>query len=610
MKHLSSLNKYFWKYRWHFILGFVFVVLTNYFRILAPQLTGYVVNTVVQSIKSPAEKGIDITKSEKNYDFAVRQVIAQFDKDPSRKILYAGITLFVIAIISGFFMFLMRQTIIVMSRHIEYDQKNEIFTHYQKLDTNFYKTHSTGDLMNRIADDVSKVRMYTGPAIMYFINLAAVLVFSIFFMFKASPKLTLVALAPLPLLAVAIYFVNTIINKKSEKVQSLLSDLTTNAQESYSGIRVIKSFVQEKAMLFFFEKNSQAYRDNALSLAKTEAIYFPSMALLIGLSTLITIMVGSLDVVNHVPDASVGRIAEFVMYIQMLTFPVSAIGWTASMTQRAATSQKRINEFLHTEPNIKNEAEPVSTALQGNISLTNVDFIYPHTGIHALKDFSLQINKGEKIAVVGRTGSGKSTLAQLLLHMYEPQKGMITFDGIPVNKFDVNNLRSQISYVPQDVFLFSETVRNNIRFGMNEATDEEVITAAKQASIHTEIEKFQHGYDTLIGERGVTLSGGQKQRISIARAMIKDPKIVIFDDCLSAVDARTEHEIIGNLYRFLQNKTAIIITHRIFALFDFDKIIVLDDGKIIEQGTHTQLLSLNGFYADMYKRQQEQDREN
>ncbi len=608
MKQLSSLNKYFWKYRWHFILGFVFVVLTNYFRILAPQITGYVVNTVVESIKSPGAKGTDIKKGEKTYDFAVKQVIAQFDKSPGRKILYAGITLFVIAIISGFFMFLMRQTIIVMSRHIEYDQKNEIFTHYQQLDTNFYKTHSTGDLMNRIADDVSKVRMYTGPAIMYFINLAAVLGFSVFFMFKASPKLTLVALAPLPVLAIAIYFVNTIINKKSERVQSLLSDLTTNAQESYSGIRVIKSFVQEKAMMGFFNKNSQAYRDNALSLAKTEAIYFPSMALLIGLSTLITIMVGALDVVNQVPDASVGRIAEFVMYIQMLTFPVSAIGWTASMTQRAVTSQRRINEFLHTEPGIKNQQEPVGNALRGNISLTNVDFVYPHTGINALKNFSLQINKGEKIAVVGRTGSGKSTLAQLLLHMYEPQQGIITYDGIPVNKFDIHSLRGQISYVPQDVFLFSETVRNNIRFGMDNATDEDVIVAAKQASIHTEIEKFQHGYDTLIGERGVTLSGGQKQRISIARALIKDPKIVIFDDCLSAVDARTENEILGNLYRFLQNKTAIIITHRIFALFDFDKIIVLDNGKIVEQGTHAELLALDGYYADMYKRQQEQDK--
>jgi ATP-binding cassette subfamily B protein len=609
MKHLSSLNKYFWKYRWHFILGFVFVVLTNYFRILSPQLTGYVVNTVVQSIKSADINEEDIKKSEKNYDFAVRIVINKFQENPSRKILYTGITLFVIAIISGFFMFLMRQTIIVMSRHIEYDQKNEIFTHYQKLDTHFYKTHSTGDLMNRIADDVSKVRMYTGPAIMYFINLAAVLAFSIFFMFKASPKLTLVALAPLPILAIAIYFVNTIINKKSERIQSLLSDLTTNAQESYSGIRVIKSFVQEKAMLGFFKKNSEAYRDNALSLAKTEAIYFPSMALLIGLSTLITIMVGSLDVVNNVEGASVGRIAEFVMYIQMLTFPVSAIGWTASMTQRAATSQRRINEFLHTEPTIKNQTEPVITPLEGNITLTNVDFVYPHTGIHALKDFSLQINKGDKIAVVGRTGSGKSTLAQLLLHMYEPQKGMITYNGIPVNKFDIHSLRLQISYVPQDIFLFSETVRNNIRFGVENATDEDVITAAKQASIHTEIEQFQNGYDTLIGERGVTLSGGQKQRISIARALIKDPEIVIFDDCLSAVDARTEKEIIGNLYRFLKDRTAIIITHRIFSLFDFDKIIVLDEGKIVEQGTHQQLLDLKGYYTEMYNRQQEQEKE-
>ena len=609
MKQLSSLNKYFWKYRWHFILGFVFVVLTNYFRILAPQLTGYVVNTVVQSIKSPGVHETDVKKSEKNYDFAVRKVIEQFEAKPSSRILYTGITLFVIAIISGFFMFLMRQTIIVMSRHIEYDQKNEIFSHYQKLDTHFYKTHSTGDLMNRIADDVSKVRMYTGPAIMYFINLAAVLGFSIFFMFKASPKLTLVALAPLPVLAIAIYFVNTIINKKSERIQSLLSDLTTNAQESFSGIRVIKSFVQEKAMLGNFKKNSEAYRNNALSLAKTEAIYFPSMALLIGLSTLITIMVGSLDVINQVEGASVGRIAEFVMYIQMLTFPVSAIGWTASMTQRAVTSQRRINEFLHTEPGIKNEETPVKDSLKGNISITGLNFTYPHTGIQAMKDFSLQINAGEKIAIVGRTGSGKSTIAQLLLHMYEPNNGLIAFDGIPVNKFDIHSLRSQISYVPQDIFLFSESVRNNIRFGMDDAGDEAVVEAAKQASIHAEIVKFQHGYDTLIGERGVTLSGGQKQRISIARALIKDPKIVIFDDCLSAVDSRTENEIIGNLYRFLEDKTAIIITHRIFSLFDFDKIVVLDDGKIVEQGTHRQLLDLNGYYTEMYNRQQEQDKE-
>ena len=612
MKQLSSLNKYFWKYRWHFMLGILFVVLTNYFRILAPQLTGYVVNSVVQTIKSAENTAntVAIKNDEKNYDVIVKQVVAAFEQHPSQKILLAGLTLLILAVISGFFMFLMRQTIIVMSRHIEYDQKNEIFSHYQQLDINFYKTHSTGDLMNRISEDVSRVRMYTGPAIMYFINLAAVIGFSIFFMMKASPKLTIVALSPLPILAITIYFVNTIINKKSERIQSLLSDLTTNAQESYSGIRVIKSFVQEKAMFGFFKKNSEAYRKNALSLAKTEAIYFPSMALMIGLSTLVTIMVGALDVVNHVPGASVGRIAEFVMYIQMLTFPVSAIGWTASMTQRAATSQKRINEFLHTEPVIKNSPGAIIPALSGNISFVNADFIYPHTGIHALHDFSLEIKAGEKIAIVGRTGSGKSTIAQLLLHMYEPQKGLVMYDGVPVNKIDTDHLHAQISYVPQDIFLFSETVSNNIRFGLDDATQAMIVKAAKQASVHEEIEKFREGYDTMIGERGVTLSGGQKQRISIARALIKDPQIVIFDDCLSAVDARTEKEIIGNLYAYLDNKTAIIITHRIFSLFEFDKIIVLDNGKIVEEGTHGQLLEKNGLYAEMYARQQEQERSN
>ncbi len=587
------------------MLGIVFVVLTNYFRILAPQITRYVVNTVVHTVKGEKDGTTNAGETEKNYDFLVRKVIVFFENHQDNKILLAGITLLILAIISGIFMFLMRQTIIVMSRHIEYNQKNEIFSHYQKLDTNFYKTHSTGDLMNRISEDVSRVRMYTGPAIMYFINLAAVIGFSVFFMLKESPKLTLVALAPLPLLAITIYFVNTIINKKSERIQSLLSDLTTNAQESYSGIRVIKSYVQEKAQLIFFRNNSEAYRNNALSLAKTEAIYFPSMALLIGLSTIITIMVGSLDVVNNVNGTTVGTIAEFVLYIQMLTFPVSAIGWTASMTQRGAASQKRINEFLHTEPGIKNSGNELKPDLGGNITFTNVDFTYPHTGINAVKNFSLQINKGEKVAIIGRTGSGKSTIAQLLLHMYNPQKGLITYDGIPINKIDINALREQISYVPQDVFLFSETVSNNISFGLENASQEKIITAAKQASVHNEIEKFQHNYNTMIGERGVTLSGGQKQRISIARALIKDPEIVIFDDCLSAVDARTEKEIIENLYNYLENKTALIITHRIFSLFKFDKIVVLDEGSIAEQGTHDELMQNNGIYTEMYNRQQE-----
>ncbi len=608
MKHLKTLRKYFWKYRWLFLLGIVFVILTNYFRILAPQLTGYVVNNVVHTIKhdDAAAKAAILTETSKNYDVLVKKLINWFDENNYNKILLAGITLLVLALISGFFMFLMRQTIIVMSRHIEYEQKNEIFNHYQQLDTNFYKTHSTGDLMNRISEDVSRVRMYTGPAIMYFINLAAVIGFSVFFMLKASHKLTFVAIAPLPILAIIIYFVNTIINRKSEKIQSLLSDLTTNAQESYSGIRVIKSYVQEKAMLHFFERNSEAYRTNAVSLARTEAIYFPSMALLIGLSTIITIMAGSLDVINN-NGADVGMIAEFVMYIQMLTFPVSAIGWTASMIQRAAASQKRINEFLHTAPEIKNSKDAEKPVLKGNISFSNVNFTYPHTGINAIKDFSLTVNKGEKVAIIGRTGSGKSTIAQLLLHMYNAQSGMITYDGVPINKINIQHLRRQISYVPQDVFLFSEPVSNNIRFGLQDAGGQQIITAAKQASVHNEIERFAAQYNTMIGERGVTLSGGQKQRISIARALIKNPEIVIFDDCLSAVDARTEKEIIENLYQYLDNKTALIITHRIFSLFKFDKIVVLDDGKIAEQGTHETLMAEQGIYAEMYRRQQVQD---
>jgi ATP-binding cassette subfamily B protein len=601
MKHLATLNQYFWKYKWLFGLGILFVILTNYFRILAPQLTGYIVNSVVNSI-SGKSAGIDIS----SYDYTVKRLINWFNQSTTNKVLLTGITLLILAIISGFFMFLMRQTLIVMSRHIEYDQKNEIYKKYQGLSASFYKTNFTGDLMNRISEDVSRVRMYTGPALMYFINLAAVIGFNVFFMLKSSPKLTIVALAPLPILAITIYFVNSIINKKSESIQSLLSSLTTNAQESYSGIRVIKSFGQEKAMYGFFKKNSEAYMDNAIGLAKTEAIYFPSMALLIGLSTLITIMVGCLDVVNNVEGANVGKIAEFVLYIQMLTFPVSAIGWTASMTQRAAVSQRRINEFLLHQSSTQNKINKTPFSLKGNIAFNDVSFTYDHTGIQAIKNFSLQINKGEKIAIIGKTGSGKSTIAQLLLNMYQLQSGAILYDGIEIEKIAEDDLRNQISYVPQDVFLFSDSVKNNISFGVEKADFEAIKTAAKQASINSEIEKFENGYETIIGERGVTLSGGQKQRISIARALIKQPKMVIFDDCLSAVDAKTENEVIGNLYAYLQDKTAIIITHRIFSLFNFDKIVVIEDGSIVEQGKHADLLEKNGYYAQMYSKQQQQ----
>lgn len=607
MKHLSALNPFFWKYRYRFLLGILFIILTNYFRILAPQLTGYVVNSVVHKAEwTPGHH--HQTGNSKEYDFVVQKIISRLESESyNNQILWCGITLLILALISGIFMFLMRQTIIVMSRLIEFSQKNQVFNHYQQLDIGFYKTHSTGDLMNRISEDISRVRMYTGPALMYFINLAAILVFSIYFMIQASPKLTIYALAPLPVLALIIYFVNTIINKKSERIQALLSDLTTNAQESYSGIRVIKSFVQEKSMLGFFTANSEEYKKNALGLAKTEAIYFPTIGLIIGLSTLITIMAGGMDVVNGVPGANVGVIAEFVLYIQMLTFPVSAIGWTASMIQRAAASQKRLNEFLDTAPSILEPATPMKPSLERNVSLINVDFTYPHTGIHAITNFSLEIQKGEKIAIVGRTGSGKSTIAQLLLRMYDSQEGLILYDGVPVNKIDLTWLRTQISYVPQDVFLFSETVEKNISFGMDNARPQDIIQAARQACVHEEIEGFANGYQTMIGERGVTLSGGQKQRIAIARALIKNPSLVIFDDCLSAVDAKTEQNILNNLNSWWKDKTAVIITHRIFSLLEFDKVIVLDEGKIVEQGTHTSLLELKGYYAGMYARQQEQE---
>lgn len=605
MKHLKSLNKYFWKYRQRLSIGIFFILISNYFGVLAPQITGFVIDFAQRSLQVP---GYREKKGAPNYDVLVQKFITFLEGSRfslSYVVAVCGITILALALLRGLFMFFMRQTIIVMSRHIEYDQKNEVFTHYQKLDTSFYKVHSTGDLMSRMAEDVSRVRMFTGPAIMYLINLIALIGLSVFFMFRRSPELTLYVLAPLPILAFTIYYVNTIINKKSENIQATLASLTTNAQQSYSGIRVIKSFVQEESMFEYFRENSEKYRSEAISLAKVESLYFPSMSLFIGLSTLLTIMIGGLHYINGTNDIGLDTIVEFIIYINLLTFPVSAIGWTASMIQRAAASQKRLNEFLHTAPEIVNSVNNGTPKIEGAIAFEHVDFVYPVTNIHAIKNFNLVINRGEKVAIVGRTGSGKTTLAQLLLRMYDPTNGTISMDGINLKSFNPALLRAQISYVPQDGFLFSDSVEKNIAFGVDSADAKKVHQAAKLAVIDKEITGFPHKWDTIVGERGVTLSGGQKQRISIARALIKEAPLLILDDSLSAVDAKTEKEILGNLSNYLNERTSILITHRIFSLIDFDKIVVLEEGKIVEEGTHSSLVAKGGLYADMFKRQQE-----
>jgi ATP-binding cassette subfamily B protein len=607
LKQLATINPYFWKYRNRFFIGIFFVIGANYFAVLAPQITGFVVNQV--QLHLPGAKPVI---SKPVHDWLVAGFIHWVEGnnfDFGTLVAISSLTILLFAIIRGILMFFMRQTIIVMSRHIEFDQKNAIFQHYQQLDTNFYKTNSTGDLMNRMSEDVSRVRMYTGPAVMYLINLVALIGFSVVSMLRKDVMLTLYVLAPLPILAITIYLVNSIINKKSERIQSLLSDLTSNAQESYSGIRVIKSFVQEKAMLGFFKKNSESYREQAVGLAKVEAIYFPSMALMIGLSTLFTICIGGIQAIND--TSKLGLIVEFVIYINMLTFPVSAIGWTASMIQRAAASQKRINEFLQSTPTIQNPANASLQPITGDIEFQKVNFTYPHTGIKAIQELDFKIEKGQKILILGRTGSGKSTLAQLILRFYDPQDGLVKIGGKDLRSIDIRVLREQISYVQQDVFLFSDTVSNNISFGLSEAASHEKIEKAAQFSnVHQEIIGFEKGYETMIGERGVTLSGGQKQRISIARALIKDPEIIVFDDCLSAVDAKTEYRILSNLYTYLKEKTAIIITHRIFSTFRFDKIIVLENGSIIEMGDHEALMMKNGYYAELYRLQlTEQEKE-
>lgn len=591
-------------------VGIVFILISNYFGVLAPQVTGFIIDYVQRQLHLPGYKPKGRTA---NYDILVQKFIHNLEGrslSVGDVVAICGVTILVLALLRGLFMFFMRQTIIVMSRHIEYDQKNEVYEHYQKLDAGFYKANSIGDLMSRMSEDVSRVRMFTGPAIMYLTNLLALISMTVFFMFKRSPQLTLYVLSPLPFLAITIYFVNIIINKRSERLQATLASLTTNAQQSYSGIRVIKSFVQEKAMLRFFADNSEKYRKDAVTLAKIESLYFPSMSLFIGISTLLTIMIGGLEYIHGSAVIGLDTIVEFVIYINLLTFPVSAIGWTASMIQRAAASQKRLNEFLHTESLIHNATEIKKPRLSGQISFQQVDFLYSNTGIQALKDFSLTIEPGQKVAIVGRTGSGKSTIVQLLMRMYDPTNGHILLDGIDIRQIDLKTLRDQVSYVPQDGFLFSDTIANNISFGISKMDMEKVQAAAKAAAVDNEIMSFPKGYETLVGERGVTLSGGQKQRVSIARALVKETPLLILDDSLSAVDTRTERDILGHIDSYMKNRTSIVITHKVLSLAAFDNIVVLSEGKIAESGTHSALLQKGGLYAEMYKNQLAQDGRN
>ncbi|WP_396601552.1 ABC transporter ATP-binding protein [Algibacter sp. R77976] len=578
MKELKHLNKYFYKYRTRLIIGSIITIIARLFLLYTPRY----VKKIFVAIENYFDKSISETVFRAHLLEAILYIIGA-------------------ALFAAILTFFMRQTIINVSRYVEFDLKNEIYEQYQKLSLNFYKSNRTGDLMNRITEDVTRVRMYAGPALMYSINTLALFVIVIIYMVNASPKLTLYTVVPLPILSIVIYKLSREIHKRSTIVQEYLSKLSTFTQESFSGISVIKAYGIEPQTSVNFKSLATESKEKQISLAKVQAWFFPMMVLLIGTSNLLVIYIGGMQYINGEIE-SIGTIAEFIIYVNMLTWPVATVGWVTSIVQQAEASQKRINEFLKIEPEIKNTVD-APTEIKGDINFKNVSFTYNDTNIQALKNISFNIKEGETLAILGKTGSGKSTILDLIGRLYDIDKGSITISNTEISKLNLNDLRDSIGYVPQDAFLFSDTIKTNIKFGKQDATEDDVIEAAKNAQVHKNIISFNKGYDTVLGERGITLSGGQKQRVSIARAIIKSPKILLLDDCLSAVDTETEEKILKNLNKISKGKTSIIVSHRVSSAKNADKIIVLDDGEIVQEGTHNSLINIEGYYKHLYLKQ-------
>ncbi len=591
MKALAYLNRYLWRYRWLLGLGVLSITLSNVFQVFVPQVVRQAIDYIIHNIRvSRLFTGVPLENT-------------LSDRLIATLVLF-GLLLLGLALMRGLFLFFTRQTIIAGSRHIEYDLKDAIYKHYQSLPLSFYRRHSTGDLMNRIGEDVGHVRMYLGPAIMYGLNMVVLFAIAIPYMFSVNVELSLYVLAPLPILSLSIYFVSARINRQSERIQAAQSDLSTNVQEGFSGIRILKAFVREKDSARRFSDKAEEYQHRSMRLVRTEALFHPLILCLIGLSTILAAYIGGRKVIEG--SITVGNIAEFILYVNLLTWPVTSLGWITSLVQRASASQERINEFLRERSDIVSEKN-LTPPVQGAITFENVSLVYPDSGIEAIRNLSFQVKQGETVAIVGGTGAGKSTICSLVPRLYDPTGGRILLDGVDLKDYEPGYLRAQMGVVPQDVFLFSETIRRNIAFGRDEATEEQIIQAAKDAGVWDNILDLPQGLDTLVGERGVTLSGGQKQRVSLARALLLDPQILILDDALSAVDTKTEDEILGNLDRLMTGRTALIISHRVSSVKLADRILVLDDGALAEAGTHEELMALGGIYRALHDKQLEKE---